>query len=374
MDKSECSICNDPFDGESHRPRALPCGHGCCTQCISTCILKGNTSCPICMKEYSANSATDLPVCYLLEDFIHTLAISGSQKVIDNSVSEIDSVEMCSKHKVIPLYFICMTHNIKVCHSCVVIDHPPASCNLISFNDDLKEMKQSPIEIVQIVDNQKQALVNIGKDLKNILQGNLVYLNEQHKIQQDYEKKVELLLTKIGKIKQDILIKEKSLYQIEDAIQECQINQNSLEFFGNNLKSVTSKQNIRKECEKASTEIIQCQKWEETLQNKIQELDWSKVTEAGDKYAQVEKNGVCRSCKIFVERGITFLPNLSNKVIPPRTARLVKVCILKCCISFIGNIPRYCNIDKTYGHLFCPRLRGLPFRRPVGHPNHKIKY
>ena len=81
------------------------------------------------------NSAAELPVSFLLEELLHKAAISTPQKNKSGS-----DTEMCPKHKEIPLYFHCESHNVKVCHSCVVIDHPAATCNLISLDDKINKI------------------------------------------------------------------------------------------------------------------------------------------------------------------------------------------------------------------------------------------
>ncbi|CAL4124500.1 unnamed protein product, partial [Meganyctiphanes norvegica] len=71
---AECSICFSTFNEATHRPRNLPCGHGYCTSCIETCIQGNNKNCPACGKKYRVNRATDLPICYLLEETMQKAA------------------------------------------------------------------------------------------------------------------------------------------------------------------------------------------------------------------------------------------------------------------------------------------------------------
>ncbi|CAL4212894.1 unnamed protein product, partial [Meganyctiphanes norvegica] len=100
MDKSECSICNNIFDGEARRPRALPCGHGFCTLCLEAYIKTGRTTCPTCRVEHGASSATDLPVSFMLEELLQKASsAAASQKHEPEPTHNENIVEMCPKHK-----------------------------------------------------------------------------------------------------------------------------------------------------------------------------------------------------------------------------------------------------------------------------------
>ena len=114
--------------------------------CIDKNIQKGRTDCPVCSNELGVNSAAELPVNFVLEELLHKAAIS----TFLTKTSESDN-EMCSKHKESPLYFHCESHNVKVCHSCTVIDHPVVSCRLLSLDqvdDKCKKMKQTQIAAI----------------------------------------------------------------------------------------------------------------------------------------------------------------------------------------------------------------------------------
>ncbi|CAL4202736.1 unnamed protein product, partial [Meganyctiphanes norvegica] len=302
-DTFECSICNDAFDSYIHRPRVLPCGHGFCTQCIETCINRGNKSCAVCKEVYSANSATDLAVCYLLEEFLNKSSISAPQKQDSNSVMTIVNGFLCPKHEGIPLYFHCKGHNINICHSCAVIDHPPTSCDLIPLSDEFK--KQSQVLSVQ---KRKQVFIDTEKDLKILFQENLDYLTKQ-KIE------VEQLLTKIEQINRNILEKEKSQDQIIEDMQGCQEKQKFFENIENKLQSATNTQNLTNECEMATNDILLSHKWEETLSKELNVIK--------NKYVQVVRNGVHRSCQVIIQGGKTYIPTLCKEVNPPCNAKLI---------------------------------------------------
>ncbi|CAL4102166.1 unnamed protein product, partial [Meganyctiphanes norvegica] len=98
-DELECTICNNIFDDATHRPRSLPCGHGFCTFCIEKYIVQGNKACPVCRKEHGAKSASDLPVCFLLEEFLQKAAISSCQKLKLDSDTVKATSSSCQKLK-----------------------------------------------------------------------------------------------------------------------------------------------------------------------------------------------------------------------------------------------------------------------------------
>lgn len=318
MEKFECSICNIAFDDTIRRPRSLPCGHGFCTLCIDESITRGNKYCYVCREEHGANSAAEIPVNFLLEELLHKAStVSASQKPKSDSSFEMGIAGMCPNHDGIPLYFHCKSHNIKVCVSCMAIDHPPISCNLISLEGEIKERKQSQIEIVQ---NKKQDLMDAEKDFEILLKRGSDYLSEKNKKKQELEKEVELLRIKIEQVKNEMVNKEKFQTQIKHTIQGCQNKQKCFVTMENKLKDAISNQDIVKQCKVTETEILKIQKWEDS---KRKTLNMMKVSEEENKYAQVIRNGIQRSCKIFSEVGRTFIPSLTKDLKPPSSAIII---------------------------------------------------
>lgn len=296
MERPECSICDNIFDSNDHRPRALPCGHGFCSLCIDTAIRRGDRKCAICRKEHGASSSTDLPVSFILEDFAHKLSVSSFQKH-DSDLVEESNYGMCPKHKEIPLYFLCKTHSIKVCHSCAVIDHPPSSCQLISFEEEIKERKNVQIEAAK---KQNQAIMNMERDL--------------HILHQQNVGEIELLVTKIEKMNQEINEKKKSQENIKEAIRICQQKQKYFDISEKKLSSATSNQEIGIQCEQGKIDVLHSREWEEITKK---ELNIEQL------YVQVEMRGVLRSSRVFEENGSVYILCLSREV-PPNSSRLMK--------------------------------------------------
>jgi hypothetical protein len=50
----ECKVCYEPFDGESHSPRFLPCGHTFCTKCLVSVQAFGPLICPMDKRDFSS--------------------------------------------------------------------------------------------------------------------------------------------------------------------------------------------------------------------------------------------------------------------------------------------------------------------------------
>ncbi|CAL4091619.1 unnamed protein product [Meganyctiphanes norvegica] len=249
MDKLECSICDEAFDGGSHRPRNLPCGHGFCTQCIEVCIRRGNSACSVCRKEHGANSTSELPVSFLLEDLLHKTATDERKK----------QTQILNVHK------------------------------------------------------QNLAFQYIENNLNKLHQMNIDKLAKQKNKKEELEKETDILLAKIN---QEITERKKIHDEIKEAIQACQMKQTSFEIMELKLKAARSTEDIAKESEKATTEISKSKILEETLRQDF------KISE--ELYAQVERDGILRSSKVYKEGGIIFIPNLSEDVEPPISSILIQ--------------------------------------------------
>lgn len=69
----ECKVCLEPYDQAERRPRALPCGHSFCSQCIGSIFRQGALSCPKCRARHAAPDASQFPFAYELEEMIALL-------------------------------------------------------------------------------------------------------------------------------------------------------------------------------------------------------------------------------------------------------------------------------------------------------------
>lgn len=312
MDKSECTICNESFDSDTHRPRVLPCGHGYCTKCIQDCITRCNTTCPVCRAQYTANVATELPVCFLLEEFIQNVTISAPQTTAPIPAC---TVVMCPKHVGVPLHFFCKSHYVEICHSCAVIDHPPTSCKLTSIADKMNEMKETEMEIFQ---KGKKGLKDTERDLNKLYQEKDNILTEKERKKQNLEKEVEFILTKIEHINQEINETKKSKEHIKDSIVSCQKKHKTMDSLESNLKAAAGNQAFSQECAKTISEILIIKKWEDELRKE------HKLNQQYAKYAQVQRSEIIRSSKIVNEGGRMFIQSLTKELKPVSSAKLLK--------------------------------------------------
>ncbi|CAL4125583.1 unnamed protein product [Meganyctiphanes norvegica] len=252
------TICDNPYDEENHRPRSLPCGHGFCTICLETTISRGSSLCPVCRKNHGAKLAKKLPINFDLE------------KILQNYRSS----NFCPKHKTIPIYFHCQTHNVKICHSCIVLDHPSTVCKLSSLEDEVKS----------IIENGNKTLQNTRKLLQEYIKLRNTEIEKHSEEIYTIKSQINELSTKIGLIQKERAAKSKLVEEAESAII---VNRNKLETLKSVEEKASSSPNIMKTLEKSKSELTQIKDWEENvtkklnLNNKIEFIvDSSKVSDS----------------------------------------------------------------------------------------------
>ncbi len=82
----QCAICWDTY----HDPRALPCQHGFCRECLEQCVAsskdKKTLVCPTCREEVkiSKDQVKNLPVHFLVSSLKDT--VDMEQKVRDDTL------------------------------------------------------------------------------------------------------------------------------------------------------------------------------------------------------------------------------------------------------------------------------------------------
>lgn len=350
MGKGECTICNHKFDGKERRPRSLPCGHGFCGKCIDACIARGNNTCPVCRESHGADSAPKLPVNFPLEEMLQKATVSTEHESDINSDEE--TVDICSKHKGIALHFQCKSHNLKVCHSCAVIDHPPSSCKLVALDDHFEENKKLEILAVQ---KRRERIMDIKKDLKNMQRNIIVDVTKQKIKKRDIEKQVELLLINIKEVDQEIAQKQISEESIVAAMQCCQDNHKEFQLLESKLRTTKGNRKIQKECQVSANEITKNEKWEEKLRS---DLNMNK-----DTHAQVERNAILRSSKVIYEGKRILVPSLSKNVKPPTGSELMQEAKLRLTSSSMTvfldlSVRGGCNLGRVEVRVFTDRPEG----------------
>ncbi|XP_064100973.1 uncharacterized protein LOC135211614 isoform X2 [Macrobrachium nipponense] len=90
----ECKVCLENFDSVSRRPRSLPCGHTFCTSCISDLIKNRKISCPHCRRRHTLKQATELPISYIVEEFMAREKYFDPYKITVTATSQTDTADL----------------------------------------------------------------------------------------------------------------------------------------------------------------------------------------------------------------------------------------------------------------------------------------
>ncbi|KAK8384296.1 hypothetical protein O3P69_009221 [Scylla paramamosain] len=87
---TECYVCSSIYSkDEDHRPRIFPCGHSCCTSCVTSLLdqgTEGHLTCPKCRIQHAAPNATPFPFNYDMEGLIQQ--ISQEEQQDDSEITE----------------------------------------------------------------------------------------------------------------------------------------------------------------------------------------------------------------------------------------------------------------------------------------------
>ncbi|CAL4084599.1 unnamed protein product [Meganyctiphanes norvegica] len=137
MEDTECIVCFSRFDGEEHRPRALPCGHTICTDCLEKAIKALAKKCPKCRTVYSASNVKQIPINFNLESVMKLLSISKTSKGTD--------LPECAEHQ-IQVSHRCTSHKAWICQNCVREDHSSESCKIITVTEKLNFKKSRQLD------------------------------------------------------------------------------------------------------------------------------------------------------------------------------------------------------------------------------------
>ncbi|CAL4097081.1 unnamed protein product, partial [Meganyctiphanes norvegica] len=228
MDLLECSICSLNFNNSSRRPRNLPCGHCFCSPCLDRIISKGSKTCPTCRQNHNAKDAASLGINFILEDLAQKLILSSCAPVVTTEVDDA-TAGVCPKHIHNQLYFTCTTHNVKICHSCAVLDHPSTSCKLISFPEEIKLYKE----------NTLQELKTKIKRVEDSLNSLTVYKKLS-------ENEIQRCKDRIKKLLSDISKKEEKNKETSGAIVALIERRTSLQSVTDELNSTSCVQDIKR--------------------------------------------------------------------------------------------------------------------------------
>ncbi|XP_068226517.1 tripartite motif-containing protein 5-like isoform X2 [Palaemon carinicauda] len=73
-----CAVCFGSYTVCGRRPRSLPCGHTFCTKCIACNLREGTIICPSCRVTYDAESPSEFPINFGLENVLQEFTSSDS--------------------------------------------------------------------------------------------------------------------------------------------------------------------------------------------------------------------------------------------------------------------------------------------------------
>ncbi|CAL4103500.1 unnamed protein product, partial [Meganyctiphanes norvegica] len=314
MDIINCKICFHSYDELEHRPRTLGCGHYFCEQCIDIVISSGIPKCPVCQQTITIKTASEATVNFALEELVQNVK---TLDVNSNSAKEetpMPILGLCSKHSTCRLNFVCMTHNMRVCRDCTVIDHKLDKCHVISFQEEI-EIKR------------KNTLSNIDLLLKSLIytKGSL----ESHIESKGSE--IVLLESKLEEIQKQVIQYQhtienmkKSELSAQNILSKIKIKQKELQKSKSNLQEITSLPELMTSIDDPIKNINEVHIWEDDIRNEYNLISTVYILTLIKKfpigvYATENAGGFNRSARILEINGKVHLLAL-QKQIPPRDA------------------------------------------------------
>ena len=176
----KCGLCYELYDGGSHKPLSLGCGHVFCQDCVFQISLSENYVCPI-DKSKIENSVYSLPCCYAI------LANLPKQK---------PKGICCARHPTKQVKFLCRTHETYLCSECI-INHTGKGHNVVGYSASLQGIKQEIAEAEETceswVEDAEHKTKELEKQEKNI---SSFYEQQIHKLTAAYDNAIANLQQK----------------------------------------------------------------------------------------------------------------------------------------------------------------------------------
>ncbi|CAL4163087.1 unnamed protein product [Meganyctiphanes norvegica] len=314
----ECEICFKSFNDKDRKPRNLPCGHVCCSSCLSESISRGSHNCSTCRSPHHASAASDLPVNFYIMKLVDQPPITERPK---ESTDDFNGGN-CPEHKSSYLYFVCRTHNIQICRECTVIAHSPSTCDVISFK-------------AQIEQRRSDMLKELNAEISLVAES-IGHLN-------DYETSksndVKYKGNEIERLLQEIDEDREASDKAKKAKEESTKIQNSLKSVKGTLENATKKIEITESCSAVKEKVRSVQIWiEDTMKHfdfKLSEQLYIKDPKSFlrmfrnakcEKVYVVQQSGsVYRSAELRVKDGMIVLNALHKNIQPPQHAVTIQV-------------------------------------------------
>ncbi|CAD5114634.1 unnamed protein product [Dimorphilus gyrociliatus] len=218
-----CTICLDLWIGKN--PRALPCQHTFCEDCLKTTIANKCIVCPQCRlrTQLPNGKISDLP-----------------KSVFDSNIT-INSVQFCSRHyqKLIEPRFVCQScHMENLCEECLNNCHTQSTCVIKShesIKQDSKEFKdncqkhinQWTISIKNEIDYLQKKLFELEKTWYSTIREKLIKL--RNRIEKYEEDKFGILKTISENIENTFFDEDLWIESIKTITNTVLIDNNKLE-------------------------------------------------------------------------------------------------------------------------------------------------
>ncbi|CAL4158194.1 unnamed protein product, partial [Meganyctiphanes norvegica] len=273
MDDLECEICCYIYDEAKRRPKNLGCGHTFCASCMTKEISNGKTTCPTCRQPHNAHTVADLPFSVVLERMVRNRSKSlnvGTKSSDSEDEGEDDdySAGPCSKHKKSIVYFFCQSHSLPICRECTVIDHPPSTCKINSFKEEVQRRKDKNIsEASSTFTAINDKLTDLGEFVK---ENDKIISNEELKIQK-WRKEIEDATKTID-------YRRTANDKAECEIAKGKVQSKNMEAAKLNLEKSATKKTIIQNCNNVETLSTNVKQWMNEVNKKY---DLHKITPLG---------------------------------------------------------------------------------------------
>jgi hypothetical protein len=174
----ECGICISLYDGDSHKPLSLPCGHVFCEECMVRQNRNDEAHCPL---DKTKCKVSELPCCYAI---LSNLPRSRPRPVT------------CSRHPKKRIKFQCKTHDLFLCSECI-IDHTGVGHAVSSFSTTHTAVKREFDQYAEVFSNKAKTAFDSKKLIEGLEQRmKNLYDMEISKVNATYESAMKMLYNK----------------------------------------------------------------------------------------------------------------------------------------------------------------------------------
>ncbi|CAL4203233.1 unnamed protein product [Meganyctiphanes norvegica] len=317
MDIINCKICFNPYDELEHRPQTLGCGHYFCELCIDKVISSGIPKCPVCQQTIKIKTGSEATVNFALEELVQNVKTLDVNSTSANEETPMPILGLCSKHSSCRLNFVCMTHNMKVCRDCTVIDHKLDKCRVISFQEEMELKKENTLAGIDL-------LLKSLKYTKGSLES---HIESKASEKVTLESKLEELQQQVIKYQQDIDNMKKSELSAKHILSQIKMTKEELLKSKFNLQEITSLPELMTSIDEPMKKINDVQIWEDDIRKEYNLISIFYISTLIQKfplgvYATENAGEVYRSARILEINGKIHLLALRTLSLPEDTYSL----------------------------------------------------